>query len=91
MFFFPFDQFFLTSRHIPPAYLRERTGPKFLLSSEESQNGSCTFTQLGIKGDSPLLVKFQTGERAQNSDSEGILGRHFLQGGEVISLQLGSL
>ena len=54
--------------------------------TQESQNDSYAFTQLSIKWNPIFLVKFQTGERAQNSNRDGVLGKQFLQGGKVINL-----
>ena len=68
--------------------LETKNWVQLLFSSQESQNDSYTFTQLSIKGDYTLLVKFQSGERAHNSSSDGVLGKPFLQGGKVINLQL---
>jgi len=58
--------------------------------TQESQNDSYTFTQFSIKWNPIFLVKFQTGERAQNSNHDGVLGKQFLQGGKVINLQFDS-
>ena len=46
--------------------------------TQESQNDSYAFTQLSIKWNPIFLVKFQTGERAQNSNRDGVLGKQFL-------------
>lgn len=59
--------------------------------TQKSQNDSYTFTQFSIKWNPIFLVKFQTGERAQNSNRDGVLGKQFLQGGKVINLQSDSL
>lgn len=57
----------------------------------ESQNDSYLFTQFSMKWNSIFLIQFQTEERAQNSNSDGVLGKHFLQGGKVINLQFSRL
>lgn len=54
--------------------------------TQESQNDSSAFTQFSIKWNPIFLVKFQTGERAQNSNRDRVLGKQFLQGGKVINL-----
>lgn len=73
---------FLTHIHTLPAYERERTGPQLFICIQDSQNDSCTFTQLSVKGDSITFVLLQMGERTQKSNSDGVLGKNFLQSGK---------
>lgn len=73
-----------------PSHIQERK-KTLLFSLKSLTNDGWTFTRLEIKWNSILLVEFQTGEGAQNPNGDGVLGRHGLQGGKVIDLQLGGV